>query len=428
MKKIIKLTKPQLKFITSKSQFTCMLCSRSCGKTFVASLLAAKCLFEQKHVMIFAQTKNALAENLMTEIRLRLTEMGITDYKYNGNTQKITYKDGIIYGFSYENIEACRGYSKIEVNIFDEIALAPESLLDVASFCNRGTDSNGNMIHPKTYCMTTPRMGSWFNTYVKKRKDINLIRTTIFDMPRTVISQEQIDIMESNAVDDKMKRQELYGEIVEDSSNGVLFTTDLITRNEVIQKPGKSYAIGVDCSGLGKDNNVILVRQENRIQEVVIRNSASDKDLCSVILTLVQKYGKENLSHIAIDEAYGLGLAERLQDADMRRYVTIVPFAGKAPNEGYANNRAYMYCTLKKSMESEGITGLSQRIIEELSATRYLLNTSNKILIIPKDDIRIAIGRSPDCADALALTYIKPLIARGLIEARRERAREFMQD
>ena len=43
-----------------------------------------------------------------------------------------------------------------------------------------------------------------------------------------------------------------------------------------------------------------------------------------------------------------------------------------------------------------------------------------KTAIIPKEEIKLNIGRSPDIADALALTYIQEIIPIGLIEAERE--------
>ena len=55
-----------------------------------------------------------------------------------------------------------------------------------------------------------------------------------------------------------------------------------------------------------------------------------------------------------------------------------------------------------------------------MQATKYILNNNGKIQIIPKDEIKLNIGRSPDIADALALTYIQDIIPQGLIEAERE--------
>lgn len=420
------LLKHQKEFINSDAKFTCMLCGRGSGKTYIASLLCAISLVQQKRIIIFAQTADALRENLMTEIRLRLDELIPGKYKYNQNTSKITYKHGVIYGFSYENIEAVRGYTAIELAIFDEIARAPQNLLNVATFCLRGKDRDGNDIKPKIYCMTTPRMGSWFNRYIKEHKEIKLIRATMYD--NKFCTEEQIELMKSTVIDDNMLKQELLGEIVEDESAGVLFSTRLLdTAYEYCGAPNDdTYCIGIDCAGLGRDMNAVILRTKTDIKEIFKFNKITNSDLTRRVKMLVESYGLKNLSHICIDEAYGLDLYERLCEELGKQYLTLVPFSGASPEPGYANNRAYMYCKLKKQIEESGIRGLTTDMKDELNATRYILNNSNKIQIIPKDDIKINIGRSPDTSDALALSFYNDLFKKSLVTERKERQKRFL--
>lgn len=99
---------------------------------------------------------------------------------------------------------------------------------------------------------------------------------------------------------------------------------------------------------------------------------------------------------------------------------TIVPFGGKAKNPAYANQRAEMYINLKKGIEEYGLKGITDELHRELQATKYILNNNGKIQIIPKDEIKLNIGRSPDIADALALTYVQDIIPQGLIDFERE--------
>ena len=420
------LLKHQKEFLLSKEKFTCMLCSRGAGKTYIASLLCALSLVQQKRLMVFAQTWDSLKENLMTEIRNRLDEIIPGKYKYNATTQKITYKKGTIYGFTYENIEAVRGYTSIELAVFDEIATAPDNLLNVATFCLRGEDRNGKKIEPRIYCMTTPRMGSWFNRYVKEHKEIKLIRATIYD--NKFVSDEQIELMKSTVIDDNMLKQELLGEIVEDESAGVLFSTRLLdTAYEYCLPPNDdTYCIGIDCAGLGRDMNAIILRTKTDIKEILKFNKITNSDLTRRIKMLVESYGLKNLSHICIDEAYGLDVYERLCDELGKQYLTLVPFSGASPEPGYANNRAYMYCKLKKHIEETGLRGLTTDMKDELNATRYILNRSNKIQIIEKNEIKLNIGRSPDTADALALSFYNELFKKSLVTERKERQKRFL--
>ena len=426
MKVKFSLLKHQKEFIKSDAKFTCMLCGRGSGKTYVASLLCALSLVQQKRLIIFAQTADALRENLMTEIRMRLDEIIPGKYKYNQNTSKITYKQGVIYGFSYENIEAVRGYTAIELAIFDEIARAPQNLLNVATFCLRGKDKDGNDIKPKIYCMTTPRMGSWFNRYVKEHSEIKLIRATMYD--NKFCTEDQIALMKATVIDENMLKQELLGEIVEDESAGVLFSSRLLdTAYEYcVNSSDNTYCIGIDCSGLGRDMNAIVLRTKTEIKEILKFNKITNEDLTRRVKMLIEHYDIKNLSHVCIDEAYGLDLYERLTNEIGQQYLTLVPFAGSSPEPGYANNRAYMYCKLKKAIEENGLKGLTTDIKDELGATRYILNNSNKIQIIPKDDIKLNIGRSPDVSDALALSFYNDLFKKSLVSERKERQKRYL--
>ena len=427
-----KLSKPQMEFLTSQSRFTIFNAGRSSGKTFTASVIAARALLEEKKVILFAQNYKALTENLMDAINKRLDEMtghlGLI-YKYNINSQKITYGEGVIYGLTYENVDACRGYTDIEIAIYDEIALAPVNLLPTAVYCLRGKG-----IKPRQYAMTTPRFGSWWNKYLKDNANdpsIKIIHSTVYDLNKkdndseSIISTEQIENMISSTLDENMLRQELYGELVEDNSAGVIFTSQLLSNApKFTSRQNDGFAIGIDCAGLGKDKNVIVVRNQNTILYKFEKKLATNFEMCSIVRGLITTYGRDKLSHISIDEAYGLDLHERLTEVGI--VSKIIPFGGKANNPAYFNRRAEMYINTKKGIENYGLKGINDNLFQELQATKYFLNSSGKIQLIPKEEIRLNIGRSPDTGDALALTYTQEILPMGDIQEMREQQNRFM--
>lgn len=417
-----KLVEHQKKFLISDKPTVVLNCGRSSGKTFIASLIAALKLNEGKRIFVWAQDYSRLEQNLLNEIGNRLDEMKIK-YRRNYNTHVITCGKGVIYGLSYENIEACRGYTEISIAICDEVALAPANFFGTMAFCMRGKG-----ISPKIYCMTTPRIGSWWNDFVRKADPdkIEIIRGNMLSLlEKDLITQGTLDLVKATCLDENMMRQELYGELVEDNSTGVLFTSRLLTEApKFSQRNNNGYAIGIDCSGLGKDSNVIVVRNQNEILDIVEKKVASNAELCSIVRGLIMNHGKANLSHIAIDEAYGLDLHERLAEAGIN--AVLVPFGGKAKNSAYANQRAEMYINLKKGIEEYGLKGITDELYRELQATKYILNNNGKIVLIPKDEIKLSIGRSPDIADALALTYTQEIVPIGLVEFDREIQNRYM--
>lgn len=417
-----KLVPHQKQFYLSKKPTVVLNCGRSSGKSFIASLIAAIKIKEGNKLLVWAQDYKALSENLLSEIVKRLDEMKV-NYNYNQNAHKITCGKGIIYGLSYENIEACRGFTEIGIAICDEIALAPANFFGTMAFCMRGKG-----ITPKIYCMTTPRVGTWWNDFVRKAdpEKIEIIRGNMMSLlDKEIITQGTLDLVKSTCLDDDMLRQELYGELVEDNSAGMLFSSKLLDSAEISPRmdyPG--YCIGIDCSGLGKDSNVIVVRNQSEILEIIERPVVSNSEMCSTVKRLIAKYGKADLSHICIDEAFGIDLNERLTESGI--VSTLVPFGGKAENPAYANNRAEIYINCKKGIEENGLKGITDELRRELQATKYTLTNNNKIQLIPKDEIKMTIGRSPDIADALALTYYQPIVANGLIEVDRELQNRYM--
>lgn len=398
-----KLLPHQKQFIKSTANTTVLLAGRGAGKSVVASFVALLSLLKQQRIIVFAQTSQALRENLMTEIRRRLDEVIPGQYKYSDSVQKITYKKGVIYGMSYENEDRCRGSTEISTVILDEIALASPTLLSVLTFCMRGTN-----ITPHIYMMSTPKAGGWFNGYIKQNANkIDIIRATTLD--NTFITEEQIELMKQSTPDQALLKQELYGEIIDDVTQGALFTKDLFTTN--IWNKNDLYAIGIDMSGAGVDYNCICTRRGNEIVDIFKKQICSDKDIVHYVECLIAKYGIDKLCFIAIDSAYGRGVVERLNDKKLP--VIEVPFGSSPKLTQYANKRTEMYFNAQKYISQEGLVGFNEELREELEATRYILNNSNRVALIPKADIKLNIGHSPDLADSFVLTFVEDLVSKG---------------
>ena len=84
--------------------------------------------------------------------------------------------------------------------------------------------------------------------------------------------------------------------------------------------------------------------------------------------------------------------------------VNLIPFASKATNESYANKRAEMYFNLAKAVRN-GLYIDDPMLTEELTNTRFMLDKNDKYILMPKAELKLILNRSPDTADALALTF-----------------------
>lgn len=415
-----KLFPHQKKLLMSNEPVLYARCGRGAGKSFIAALIAVLALIKGQRVICMGQTSQAIREVLVPEILKRLTEIIPGKYKYNQTSNKITYNNGVIFLGSYESLESIRGYTSISLAILDEIALAPPGVFEILSFCMRDCGTE-----PIIRMMSTPRSQNWLTKFVKEN-NIPVITAKTSDNLR--ISEKEIELMRKTCIDENAWKREFFGEEVDDSTDGILFSTSLMIQAGKVKRFNDrlGYNIGVDASGLGVDLNCIVVRRFNEIVKIVKKQTATASELCTIIKGLIHEYGMDNLSMVYIDSAYGLDLYNRLLEYDIP--ATLIPFGSTADESSiYANKRAEMYCETKRYIDENGMIGLDEELKDELNATRYLLNNSNKIQIIPKADIKLNIGHSPDVADAFALTFAGPIIERkAIIRKAREQCR-FME-
>ena len=92
-----------------------------------------------------------------------------------------------------------------------------------------------------------------------------------------------------------------------------------------------------------------------------------------------------------------------------------VYFNGKATDGRYFNKRSEMYFELAKWVKAGGSLPKDPELAEELCATTYTFQ-GDKFRLDDKDTIKEEIGRSPDKADALALTFAAPVHKRTLAD------------
>ena len=388
----------QKKFLQSTSKIVCMVCGRGAGKSFVASLKAAICLQQGLRIIVMAQNYKALSENLMNEIVNRLYEMGIS-FTYNkGNMSITTTNGGKLYGISYESIESCRGFTEISVAILDEIALAPANLFSTLSFCMRGKG-----IEPKIYTMTTPRVMSWWNRFIKDNKnEVDIITAKTSD--NIYITNEQIELMRSTVKDPEMMRQEFDGEILEGVSN--LSLAKIIKNWEWENTNSVPYqvVVGIDPSGFGNDKTSICIRDNKHIYGFWYCDDGQVGNVSTTLYLALRSIGNPKVQCVYIDAGYGKEIYDNLSN----QYSCLkVNFGSPSKDKAYLNTRAEMYFSMcyKLSYLTFNDETSMNKVKEEIESIEYLYSGENKIRLIPKDQIREVLGRSPDTTDSLALTF-----------------------
>ena len=367
---------------------------RATGKTYVMSWLITLSIIKGEKSLAFSQTYKSLTQNLFDEVLKRFRELSI-EPNYNRGSMSISYNSGLCYGFSYENEEACRGLTECHNLFCDELALAPNDLFAVTAPCLRGKG-----ITPHIRFASTPRAGSSWNKLIKEHlqiSDWDIFTGTMKE--NKFLSEESIRLAEEAVNDPLMKRQELYGEILDDVvENCIVELSDFVSESQ-----GRSnvFYAGIDFARTG-DNTVITVRNDYEIVDQVIMKGDTDA-ICSEFRRLDNLY---HFKEVFLDSTGGFDIGFYDTMKHTHKNLHEINFGGKSTNPADANARTNMYFNMASAIQNGFFIPFRyQTTLEQIKATSYIINNSGKRALVPKDIIKGIIGHSPDEADSLALTF-----------------------
>jgi len=233
-----------------------------------------------------------------------------------------------------------------------------------------------------------------------------------------VIQPEEIEDMKRDMTDQAI-RQELYCDFSASASD-IVIPIDLVTescKREILpqQVAGQPTVLGVDVARFGDDSTVITSRQglHGKWQKVF-----RGLDTMEAAGKVIEAINQEHPDAVYIDVgAMGAGVIDRL--THLGYDITEVNFAGAASDERYANKRAEIYFQLRSWMQAGGAIPDEPALKSELSVVEYHFTPAGKIQLEPKEKIKDKIGKSPDLADSLALTFAFPVMPRDVLQSKK---------
>lgn len=215
--------------------------------------------------------------------------------------------------------------------------------------------------------------------------------------------------------DSDIVRVHVFGEFPKQSSYAIV-TRELL--NELIANE-KAHAgevvVGLDVASTGTDLSVWCVRSGGNIVAIETEATSNVDSLIDHTLGLCERW---NAERVFVDST-GLGwtIPELLRKAMPHLEIEGVNFGSKSLNERCANMRAFMYSQLADAMKNReiGFAVKDSDLFAELLNTEIVVNSHGKYQLPSKDKTRELLGRSPDRADALALTFatLSPFYADG---------------
>lgn len=163
--------------------------------------------------------------------------------------------------------------------------------------------------------------------------------------------------------------------------------------------------LGGDVARQGDDSSAIARRQGR--QAFPIRTMRIP-DTMVLAQQFIMEVKATQADGILVDETggYGAGVIDAMRQ--LNHDVIGVQFGGRASDYRFYNKRAEMYFLMAEWVKNGGALPDDRELKEELCATTFVYQ-GDKFRIVDKALIKEQLGRSPDKADALALTFAMPI-------------------
>jgi hypothetical protein len=173
--------------------------------------------------------------------------------------------------------------------------------------------------------------------------------------------------------------------------------------------------LGVDPAGSGADKTAIAYRRGRRIEKVTVHRGLTTMEIAGMIARLIQD---EDVGRVFIDvTGMGVGVYDRLAEQGYDNICVPVNFASRAIEPeafgedgrvagGCANRRAELWKNLKRALEAGRFALPDDNALQaDLVSVGFKHDSSGRLLLESKADMKRRSVPSPDLGDAVALTF-----------------------
>jgi len=407
----------EAKKVLDKNRFVVLVCHRRWGKTVfavmelvLAGLFSGKSDFRGGYIAPFRKQAKDVSWDYFKRFAGKIP--GIS---FNETELTATFPNGSkvsLYGA--DNADSLRGLY-FDYVVMDEVA-------DMKPFVW------GEVVRPaladrKGRCLFigTPKgMNLFFELYNRGCSSESGWKSMAYTSSKTKdiipwITQEELDCARNDMTDSQF-RQEWECDF-NASCDNTLIPLDIIYKAKGKHIPESEYCksplvFGVDVARYGGDACVIQPRRGLAAfpcQRIVGIDNMTFASL------LHRKIVAEKPDAVFVDAGRGEGVIDRLRQLNSPSPIIEVPFGGQALDHsvnGYANRRAEMWDSLRKWLQNGGAIPDDYELTKELAAPTYTYDGQSRLKLESKEVIRERVGFSPDRADALALTFAEPIVAR----------------
>lgn len=303
-----------------------------------------------------------------------------------------------------EQPEALQGvHSDNVMLVADEASGVPEQVFEAAA----GSMSGHNAV---TILFGNPvrSSGFFFDTHNRLKDEWWTRRVSCVDSKR--VSEDYVNEMKSRYGEDSNAfRIRVLGEFPRSDDDTIIPMELLETakHRDVVAYEDAPIIWGLDVARFGSDSSVLCKRQSNVISTTERWRNLDLMQLTGAVVAQYEACGhKDKPSEILVDSiGLGAGVVDRLRELGLpARGINVSE--SPAMGQTYINLRAELWHKAKAWLEKRDCKiPNDEDLIAELATVRYSFNSSGKIKVESKDDIRRRGLKSPDKADAFVLTF-----------------------
>ena len=178
---------------------------------------------------------------------------------------------------------------------------------------------------------------------------------------------------------------------------------------------GQPLIFGVDVARYGDDESVIYIRRGRKHFPCITFKGANTMELADAVS---EEIVRRNPDAVFVDGGgVGGGVVDRL--SQLGHFINEVNSSSSATDsEKFANKRAEMWDNMRRHLAETCDVVPDADLAEQLIAQEYLFDNKNRMMLVKKKDMKAQGLPSPDRADAMALTFARPVFS---AQAKRKR-------
>ena len=343
-------------------------------------------------------------------------------YTYNAQANTITFYNGSqvilkdLFQYPSDRNFDSLGSLELTAAFIDECNQITEKAYQIVSSRIRYKLDEYNLI-PKVLLTCNPSKEWVYSKFYKPSKEGRLPDYLKF-IPSLVTDNRHVSkhyAQQLEKLDHVSKQRLLFGNWEYDDTDDKLIDYNAILGMFEADhvEAGEKY-ITADIARYGKDKTVIAYWNGLRVEAFKVMDVNSVTEAADEIRKLQQKYSVA-LGNIIVDDD-GVGGGVR----DILRCKAFVNNSKALKGENYINLKTQCYYALADAINKSTVsihtdnTTYKNFIVQELEQVRRKnFDKDTKLQLISKDEVKAAIGRSPDFSDALAMRMYYELKPQG---------------